>query len=78
MDREEAHAKSLHNSGRILIHWPVCDGLRTCDLIDFGAEAQLMVADKDIDLDAEGGLRQANLTFGDAASPGSALDGVGL
>lgn len=69
MEQEEAHAKSLHDSGRILIHWPVCDGLRTCDLIGDKADDQLMVADKDIDLEAEGGLRQANLTFGDAASP---------
>ena len=55
MEAEEAHAKMLHDSGRVFIHWPVCDGLRTCDLV-VQDDDQLMVADKDVDLAEERGL----------------------
>ena len=72
MAAEEAHAKALHDSGRIFIHWPVCDGLRTCDLVDLGGDQQGFVADLDVDLAAEGGLHQGQLTFGDPTGPAGA------
>ena len=56
MEAEEAHAKTLHESGRVFIHWPVCDGLRTCDLVLVDDDREHMVADKDLDLAAERGL----------------------
>ena len=60
MEAEEAHAKMLHESGRVFIHWPVCDGLRTCDLVLVDDDQEHMVADKDIDLAAERGFLPAH------------------
>ena len=31
MASEERFARAMHASGRIFIHWPVCDGLRNCN-----------------------------------------------
>ena len=69
MAEEEAHAKSLHDGGRVFIHWPVCDGLRKCDYVDQEGDEPAFVADRDVDLAAEGGLLQAGLTFGGLSGP---------